>query len=400
MALTPNHPNNEVIKFRKEVAYDFLRANRLDPYMGDAATSPIVRLRDLEADGKEIRIPLVNQLSGDGVGAGTLRGYEEMIDSYGFPVWADWLRNGVANNRAAEKESSFSVRSTARQLLRGWVKRVVRDDLVDALLSIPTASVQSGRFSKPGNRVNGIKWSAASAANKNAWTAANYDRVLFGNALSNYNATFSTAAANVDSINDKMSAAIGSLLKDIAKQTGVDPNNPGVYNGRPKINPWMTQESDQEWYLCLLGSRAFRDLKADPVMAQANREAREREAKVGTGSNNPIFTGGCLVYDGVLYLEIPEITQRLLLKGIGNSSIDVEPVFLLGQAALAYAVGQMPRVTELEDGDYDFIKGIGIEAQYGVAKIAKAPLNVANAGVGSLVDWGMVTGFVAGVPNA
>jgi hypothetical protein len=152
--------------------------------------------------------------------------------------------------------------------------------------------------------------------------------------------------------------------------------------------------------LCLLGSRAFRDLKADPVMAQANREAREREAKVGTGSNNPIFTGGGLVYDGVIYLEIPEITQRLLLKGIGNSSIDVEPVFLLGQAALAYAVGQMPRTTELEDGDYDFIKGIGIEAQYGVAKIAKAPLNVSNAGVGSLVDWGMVTGFVAGVPNA
>jgi hypothetical protein len=131
------------------------------------------------------------------------------------------------------------------------------------------------------------------------------------------------------------------------------------------------KDTDQEWYLCLLGDRAFRDLKADPTMYQANRDARERESN--PTKNNPIFTGGGLVYDGVIYLNIPEITQRLLLSGIGASSIDVEPFFLLGQGALAYALGQMPRPTQLEDGDYDFVTGMGIEAQYGVGKIAKAP---------------------------
>jgi hypothetical protein len=75
-------------------------------------------------------------------------------------------------------------------------------------------------------------------------------------------------------------------------------------------------------------------------------------------------------------------------------------VFLLGQGALAYALGQMPRPTQLEDGDYDFVTGMGIEAQYGVGKIAKAPLLTASATVGDLVDWGMVTGFVSGVANA
>ena len=34
MALTANHVNNEVIKFRKDAAFDFLRASRFDPYMG------------------------------------------------------------------------------------------------------------------------------------------------------------------------------------------------------------------------------------------------------------------------------------------------------------------------------------------------------------------------------
>ena len=33
MAFTYNHPNNEVIKFRRDVFFDFLRASRFDPFM-------------------------------------------------------------------------------------------------------------------------------------------------------------------------------------------------------------------------------------------------------------------------------------------------------------------------------------------------------------------------------
>jgi hypothetical protein len=398
MALTANHVNNEVIKFRKNAAIDFLRKSRFDPFMGADSTSVIVRMSDLTGDGKEINIPLVTQLSGTGVGAGLLRGNEEQIDSYGFPVWADWARNAVANNRAVNKESSFSIRSTARSLLSGWSRRIVRDDIVDALLSIPTAAVQANRLTATGggNRVNGVKWSAASTAQKNAWVTANVDRVVFGSVISNYSTTFATAAANVDSTNDKMTAAVGSLMKNVAQQTGVSASNPGVYNGLPKITPFQMKSTDQEWYVCFLGSRAMRDLKADPVMSQANRDAREREGADPTKSN-PIFTGGGLIFDGVIYLEIPEITQRLLLAGIGASSIAVEPVFLCGQGALAYAMGQMPRPTTLEDGDYDFITGMGIEAQYGVGKVAKISMGDSS---NALVDWGIVTGFVSGVANA
>lgn len=398
MALTTNQTNNELIKFRRNVISDFLRRSRFDPFMGSAPTSVIVRFADLEADGKQLNVPLVNQMTGPGVGAGTLRGNEEQLDSFGFPLWADWARNAVANNRASNKESSFNVRSTARELLRGWARRIVRDDLVDALLSIPTASAQAGRFSSPGNRVNGIKWSAAQASDKNSWVTSNYDRVVFGSAISNYSTTFATAVGNIDSTADKMSAAIGSLAKQQAQATGVDPNNPGTYNGRPKITPYQLPELDEEYYVCFVGQRAMRDLKADSVMAQANREARARETNAT--KTNPIFTGGSLIFDGVIYKEIPEITQRLLLKGVGASSIDVEPFFLCGQAAMGYAMGQMPRPTTLEDGDYEFVTGLGIEAQYGIGKIAKAPQSTASPGNGNLVDWGICTGFVAGVANA
>ncbi len=398
MALTANHVNNEVIKFRRTALVDFLRKSRFDPFMGADSTSVIVRMNDLAADGKEINVPLVTQLTGTGVGAGLLRGNEEQIDSYGMPIWADWARNAVANNRAVNKESSFSIRSTARSLLSGWSRRIVRDDIVDALLSIPTGAVQAGRLTATGggNRVNGVKWSAATTAQKNAWTAANIDRVVFGSVIANYSATFATAVANVDSTSDKMTAAVGSLMKNVAQQTGVSSSNPGVYNGKPKITPFQMKSTDQEWYACFVGSRGMRDLKADPTMYQANRDAREREGADPT-KVNPIFTGGGLINDGVIYLEIPEITQRLLLSGVGASSIDVEPVFMCGQAAFAYAMGQMPRPTTLEDGDYDFITGMGIEAQYGVGKIAKASINDSSQ---TLVDFGVVTGFVSGVANA
>jgi hypothetical protein len=122
---TGNHANNEIIKFRRQAAYDFLRSPRASiPSWARRLPRRSCGLNDLAADGKQINIPLVTQLTGPGVGAGTLRGNEEMIDSYGFPVFADWARNAVANNRARNKESSFSIRSTARSLLSGWSKRL------------------------------------------------------------------------------------------------------------------------------------------------------------------------------------------------------------------------------------------------------------------------------------
>jgi hypothetical protein len=46
------------------------------------------------------------------------------------------------------------------------------------------------------------------------------------------------------------------------------------------------------------------------------------------------------------------------------------------------------------------VTGLGIETQYGVGKVAKAPQAVVGATAGDLVDWGMVTGFVAAPPSA
>jgi len=111
--------------------------------------------------------------------------------------------------------------------------------------------------------------------------------------------------------------------------------------------------------------------------------------------DNPIFSGSStLTYDGIIYKEIPEFDDQLLITGAGASSADVAPVFLCGQSALAFVVGQMPRPTRKDETDYQFREGIGTEMQYGVGKLAKAPTDSAGA-IGTLVDWGMVTLHVA-----
>lgn len=397
MALSSPNSNDTLIKFRRDIITDFYRPGRFDAFMGEASTNVIVRLSELESDGYQVNVPLVSQLASPGVGTGILNGAEEIIDDFGMPLFTDFCRNGVAWNKQKRKDASFSIDSTSRSLLRNFAKNAIKNDIVDSLLSVPTTTVQPGRGSPAngGNRVNGLRWAAASAAQRNTWSDNNADRVLYGNSLSNRVAgNAASSLANVDSTNDRLTASIVSLLKRIAQATTTG-------GSAPAINPYMMEGTDEEWYVLFVGQRAMRDLRADPTMFQANRDARAREASNVTGAGgNPIFSGGSLVWEGVIIKEIPEITFRYTsgpgapLSNVGASSIPVEPVFLCGQAALGFANGQVPRITGKDNTDYEFLSGVGIEAQYGIGKLAKAP----TMG-GPLKDFGMVTGFVAGTPD-
>lgn len=389
MSTTTNNVNLELVKFQKKVSYAFLRAGRFDPFTGNSPSSIIQRVPDLQADGKQINVSLLDQLRSDGVATGRLTGQEEGVDNYGFPMWAGWARNAVSFSKDKKKESAINIRDTATPLLTNWTKRIRRNDMIDAFHSIPTASEPAGRNTGAGNRVNGVKFASATSTQRNNWLTANADRVVFGQAKSNLvSGNHAASLANVGTASGKMSAAIGSLMKRTAQAT--------LY---PQITPYQLEDIDQEWFVCFMGSRAFRDLKNDPAMVQANRDARSRESGDQT-KLNPIFTGSStLVYDGVLYKEIPEFDSRLLLAGAGASAADVAPIFLCGSSALAYVIGQMPRPTRADETDYQFNEGIGTEMQFGVGKVAKAPTDQAGT-IGNLVDWGMVSGYVAAPADA
>lgn len=403
MAYTVNNVNEELIKFKRQVTWTFLRGSRFDAYTGGIG-SIIQRVMDLAADGKQVNVPLMDQLRNSGVATGPLVGNEEALDNYGMPLWADWGRHAVVFQKSSLKEAAFNIREQATPALNGWTARWRRDDMVQTLLSIPTAAIPPNFHADPGNRVNGIRWSAATAANQNAWQQANADRVVFGHLVSN------TLVGNVSgsllllaTATDTMSCKIGRLAKRMAQQTTNLAN-------WPAIKPWMLRDTDEEWFVCFIGTRSYRDLSTDAEMVNANEYARWRDRGDPT-RDNPIFAGSHLIKDGIIYREIPEIDQQYILgggtvqaptgplAGKGAAAVDVAPFFLCGQNAYAYVIGQLPRATSRDETDYQFLRGMGIEMQYGYGKIAKAPTSGPGA-IGTLKDFGVVTGFVAAPPDA
>lgn len=382
MATVTNHTNNDVIKFKRSVTFGFLRDSRLARYQGTSVNSIIRVEKDLSADGKQINVPLVDQLQGTGVGSGVLSGNEENIDNYGFPMWADWLRNAIKWNKAVKKDASWNIREVATPLLTNWAKNSIKNEQVLSFLSIPTATVPTGFRGATGARINGIKWSDATPTNKNNWLTANADRVIFGVLMSNLvSGNFASSAANVDTTNDRMTRGIVSMAKRVA-----------MNSTKNKITPYSVEEGGYEMYVMFHGSRAFRDLKTNLETILQNAMPREGTDK---WKNNPLFRAGDIVWDNVINTEIPEIDEQLTLSGIGAASSDVVPSFLCGVSALAYVLGQMPTPTKNDESDYQFNEGIGIELQYGTGKVAKIP-----AGGSSLKDWGIVTVFVSSVPDA
>src|SRR5215470_16035487 len=209
MALTTTTANNKLIAFRKEVTREYIRQNLFSPYVGTEITAIIRVINDLKNGGEQINIPLVSRLRAQAVATGTLVGNEESIDNFGDRLWIDWARNAVKIPRSEEQKSSIDLFGQARPLLDDWGKELQRDEICDAFFAIPLASTApAGLGSNNGQRVNGAIFDQATAAQRNTWTSDNQDRVLFGGAQGNFNATFATAAANVTSAMTLSAAAL------------------------------------------------------------------------------------------------------------------------------------------------------------------------------------------------
>jgi N4-gp56 family major capsid protein len=345
--------------YLKNYFAEYIRESGFKPYMGRSSSSIIVAKYELQSEaGKTINIPLILRLTGNGVtGSQVLDGAEEDLGNYNCSLSVDWRRNAVRVPKSTSYRTEIDLFGAAKDMLKQWEAEKMRDDVITAMLSVVTTGDTT------------VAMGASTAANRNAYNAANADRLLFGKLKSNYSATWATAVATLDTTDDKCNVPALSLMKRIAKQAD------------PHIRPFRSEDG-REYFVAFHGSRTFRDLKADNVMAQANREARQRD--VGA---NPIFQDGDLIYDGIIHREIPEIDDvassgAYTLNGIGASSADVRPVFLCGQQAVGIAWGQEPMMKTDLTKDYSFRPGVAIEELVTVKKLAY-----------NGKQHGMVTGF-------
>lgn len=329
---------------------EYVRASGFKPYMGTGASSIIMSKYELQEEaGKTINIPLITRLTGNGVtGATMLRGNEEQLGNYNCAISVDWRRNGVVVPKSTSYKTEIDLFNASKEMLRVWEAEKLRDDIIKALFSHVTTGDTT------------VNLGDTSSTNRNAFAAANQDRLLFGKLKSNYSATWATAMGNLDTTDDKCTVASMSLAKRMAKSAD------------PHIRPFKTADG-REYYVAFHGARTFRDLKADTTMTQANREARSREG--GGMDDNPIFQDGDLIYDGIIHREIPEIddvqangTYSLDGKGAGPS--DVRAVALCGAQAVGIAWGQEPTPRTDTKYDYEFRPGVAIEELLGVKGLA------------------------------
>ena len=380
MALTTVQVNNKLIVFRKEITREYIRQNLFSPYIGSELTSIIRVINDLKNGGEQINIPLVARLKQQAISTGNLVGNEEALDNYGDRAWIDWARNAVVVKESERQKSSIDLLGIMRPMLEDWGKELQRDELVDTFYAVPLASTQpAGLGSTNGQRVNGALFDAASTTQRNTWMTDNQDRVLVGGAVGNFSAVWATAMATITT-GQTMSAGASLKMKRLAKKAN------------PRIRPYKLKNG-REYFVTFLGSNCFRDLQNDATIITANTQARPRE---GDGlDKNPLFQDGDLLYNGIIFREVPELDIRLptTYTTAGSGAIQVAPVFMCGQSAVAWCWGRMPRPTFRKEDDYQFIRGVGIEMAYGLKKIAK--LNPA----GNYKEWGIFTGYFASLAD-
>lgn len=338
---------------------EYVRANRFKKYFGTDENA-MIQLKDklTTKKGKYDTFALVNRLTGGGVtGKQTLMGNEEDLLSRSYKITVDKIRHGVRVPEIEEQYSAIDLRDAGRAVLKTWIMEKTRNDIIAALGSI-----------------NGVAYASADATARNAWLVDNADRFLCGSAKSNASSlVHATSLANVDNTNDKLSPETLSLMKRIAQ------------TANPKIRPIMTK-NDEEWYVVFAGSQAFRDLSADAGMQQANRDALAR------GKDNPLFTGGELIWDGMIIREIPEI--GVLAAGAGG--IDIAPVYLCGAQALGICWAKRT-TSRTEEFDYGDKFGVAIEEIRGIEKLR---FGTGAADTDDYKDNGVVTGFFAAVADS
>src|SRR6188768_231580 len=374
MALTTIDTNNKLIKYTKEINREYVRENLFSPYMGEDLNS-IIRVRqELKSGGEVVNIPFVKRLKGAGVGSLPLVGSEEKIDNYGMRAKVDWKRNAVVTNNAEEQKDSADIFGEAKPLLSDWGKSEQRDDIIEALMALPTETLPAAD-----QTVNGLLYNVATAGQRDTWQTANADRIQYGALRANTKATHALSLAELDITNDKLTAANISLLKRIAM------------NADPHIRPFKTRDG-YEYFVAFAGTNTFRDLKLD--LLPYNKDSRPRE---GNGMDkNPLFQDGDLIFDGIIIRQVPEISGFVTstwtnLLTAGTTSNRVEPVFLCGQQAAAIVWGRMAKPTFRKEDDYQFLTGVGIEMCYGTVKMySKHPMTGSN-----LVQSGVVQGFYA-----
>lgn len=363
MANSTISSGNVATRFKKKVAREYVRKGRFGPYIGTDTNKIIQVVRET----KKCSLPLVGKVGGAGVrGSGQLSGNEQALSNYAYTLQPTYHRQGVLIDNEENEKAEFDLFMEARPALMDWMMETKRDQIIQAMGAIEAGGTY---YNYGGTEASGAKGSsAASAANMDTWVTNNTDRILYGAAKSNLTSgDHTTSLATVDTTNDKLDRGMVELMKRMAQDAD------------PLIRPIMIKD-DEPWYVLFVGKYSFRDLRTDLETSHQNAAPRSM-------SDNPLWSGGDLVWDGVIVKEVPDIDKFIdssgsgLWDGIwganatgdslatgGNSSSRVGVGFLCGAQAIGFGIGRMAEFKRRKEDDYDHLNGVAVSAKHDIKK--------------------------------
>lgn len=255
--------------------------------------------------GVKITFSLAMDLTGAGItGNNTLKGNEDALIVYDFPVTIDQVRNAVSSTDWDDRKPAYEQWPLIKDALVTWFGNWQDNTLITKLTASPTGTSAAG------------EWMSAASAGTEVAIAAT----------------------------DKLTTTLISKCKRRAKKHA------------PKVMPFNIDGG--EYYVLLISLEAARDLRTDSVWIAAQQNAGVRDAM-----KNPIFSGSMGIWDGVAVYEY----ERISVTATGNSSALVSHNLLLGKQAACYAIGRNMYPIKDTD-DYGNIIGQGVSFWGGIEK--------------------------------
>lgn len=341
---------------------EFYQANPLSMYMGPGRNNPIVVKEDFKSkQGNGITFEFITALErGTIFDRQPLRGHEDVLGEYGDRIFWRMRKKGISMHELDQDLAAIDLRGAAKENLKEWSDNDVKHEGIDALVAVGANCDK--------------RMEDSSSADRNAWVAANSDRVLFGAGRSNYSATFATAIANVDNTADKFTLGATSMLKRMA------------LTASPRITPIRVEsKSNRRFFVALAHPWAFRDFKASGDATHAQVSVVER--------NEAIFLGGDREWDGVVVHELDDMP--VFPAGAFGNTVPVAPVILMGQEAVGMAVKERYKSREQKD-DYGQVEGLGMIGKWGMKKLCFSADFNANNGSQVTANFGKQKGVVTG----
>lgn len=305
--------------------------------------------------GDRVRYPLIYPFSGEGVvDDEQLEDNEEALSSYYFDLTLRRRRHATRSaGEMSDRRPAFDVRVQSQGVLGMWLARIHDRDVVAAMSGVA-------------NAVGTISASAPTATRR--WYGGQ------------------KADGTVDSVaND---AAITSTTNHLFGEKVIEHVKRLATLNEPIIRPIII--GGEEYYVMFIHPYQNKALRASTDYKAALQNAEVR------GKQNPLFTGGATLWDGVIVHTIPWIETRLGAGGTSASeyfdasdycddSDYVARALFCGAGAICIGYGGTPDWVE-EKFDYKNQWGIALSLFYAVGK---TKFNDIDYGV-ITVDTGMV----------